>query len=341
MGMENNVSHLIYIIFSPIVSLIFVSLNIWSIHIFVKKFHLASLSLVILMNICFCDIAVSLVSNNFYVWNLVHPKYAWVSGATACKLFKTLTMMCNLSQIFSFVILCLDRMRRLTLPTNPQWRKVHGLGFVALIWALAVLMTGGRFVLYDEKVITKWDNSTNSTRIVNCVCKPIGINTTGYAIMTIVQFILGYAVPLIMIIGTIITCEVKTRQSLKIIGETIGNSSALQMNRQLSRVFNMTAVWFMLIWTPFFIMSVLDLNLNLIGKKELTHLNFSFRCTLLVIGAGKPLIYILNLKRFRAAMCRGICIRDKEMPKYQPTVDSSKSTDGTESSSQITKTTVN
>ena len=304
MAMYGNVSHFVYVICSPVLSTAFVVLNILTIIIFVRKFRIASLSLVILTNICLCDVAVCLLSNNFYVINLVHPSYAWATGSYACKLFKTLTMMCNLCQIFSFVILCWDRMRRLVWATDRQWKKKQGIISLIFIWCLSFGLTGGRFVLFDEHVISKSINGTNTTKIVNFACKPIGINTMAYTIMTILQFVAGYLIPSIIILTTIGLCEYNLR-----ITKTIGNSHTMKMYRQLSNVFNMTALLFLIIWTPFFIMSVIDLKTNLLGDKTLTHLNFSFRCTLLVAGSGKPLVYMIALRKFRAAMCSNICTR--------------------------------
>ena len=68
---------------------------------------------------------------------------------------------------------------------------------------------------------------------------------------------------------------------------------------------------------------------NFIGQPELQEVNFSLRCTLLILGSAKPVIYIISLKKFRMAIrytsIRGIL---KEMFKRkQPDRESTEQTD--------------
>ena len=100
------------------------------------------------------------------------------------------------------------------------------------------------------------------------------------------------------------------------------------MNKALSRTFNLTAILFLLVWAPFFILTILDMEYNFIGQPELQEVNFSLRCTLLILGSAKPVIYMICLKNFRMAI-RYTSIRGllKEMVKRkQPDIESMKRT---------------
>ena len=74
------------------------------------------------------------------------------------------------------------------------------------------------------------------------------------------------------------------------------------MNHALSMTFNLTAGFFLAVWSPFFILSVLDLTDNILGRKDLKSLNFTLRCTLVVIGGLKPILYMICLEKFRNAI---------------------------------------
>ncbi|WAR11521.1 hypothetical protein MAR_025701, partial [Mya arenaria] len=74
-------SHMVYLILSPIISTLLAFVNMITVYVFCRHFRLASLSLIIIVNICACDIFVCLFSNTFYVANLWHPTYAWTTGA--------------------------------------------------------------------------------------------------------------------------------------------------------------------------------------------------------------------------------------------------------------------
>lgn len=76
----------------------------------------------------------------------------------------------------------------------------------------------------------------------------------------------------------------------------------LKMNHALSWTFNLTAALFLAVWSPFFILSIVDLNDKMVARKDLIPMNFSLRCTLLIFGSAKPVIYFLCLRRFREAV---------------------------------------
>ena len=79
------------------------------------------------------------------------------------------------------------------------------------------------------------------------------------------------------------------------------------MNATLSLTFNLTAAMFLAVWSPFFILSMVDLVSDLVGRRVLRPVNFGLRCTLLIIGSAKPMVYLICLKRFRDAWkCIGL-----------------------------------
>ena len=99
------------------------------------------------------------------------------------------------------------------------------------------------------------------------------------------------------------------------------------MSKALSRTFNLTGILFLLVWSPFFILTILDMKFNIIGQAGLQEVNFSLRCTLLILGSAKPVLYMICLKRFRTAF-RYTSIRRvlKEMVKRKlPDTESMKS----------------
>lgn len=299
MSKLNNISYMVYIMITPVVSIIFGILNVLSIVIFVRRFRLMSFSLLVIVNICVCDIMICLVSNNFYLANILHPLYKWSTGPIACKFFKTFTMTINISQTFCFMLLCLDRTRRILMPSKIQWSRTHGVFALALTWSVSLLLTAERMILFDEIQTYESDNSTNTSRVVDFTCAPMKTGSTVYVVFTIVQFIGGYLIPIISIVTLLLICEISL-QRLQCQGQMTTSSSV--MNQQLSRVFGLTAIMFLLIWSPFYVLSILDLEMVLRGRPELTDMNLSLRCTLLVAGSGKPLIYIATLQRYRQAM---------------------------------------
>ena len=88
------------------------------------------------------------------------------------------------------------------------------------------------------------------------------------------------------------------------------------MNKVLSRTFNLTVILFLLVWAPFFTLSILDLKYNIMRQAGIEGVNFGLRCTLLILGSAKPVLYMICLKKFRMAI-RNTSIRNvvKEMVK--------------------------
>ena len=81
----------------------------------------------------------------------------------------------------------------------------------------------------------------------------------------------------------------------------------IKMNHDLSLTFNLTAAMFLVVWSPFFILSMVDLVSDMVNRKHNRSVNFGLRCTLLIIGSAKPVIYIICLRRFRDAWrCLGL-----------------------------------
>ena len=305
--MEISTSRLVYIILSPVFSTLMVLLNIPSMLIFVQKMRLASFSLIILTNICACDVFVSLFSNNFYIFNITSPPNVWRTGPFACKIFKTVTMLTNVSQILSLSVLCQDRVRRLTTLPLTQWKIKQGLVSLCGIWSFSILLTIPRVFLFQEKQILRFSHQMNSTCIEVHSCKPIDLNSPQYIICTSLLFVFGYACPSIHIISVLIRSKLvgyKHQQMMRSV--TNGNmmSQVQNMSQQLSMTFNLLGLLYVVIWTPFFVMSLLDLQMPLLINRNFMDLNFTLRCTLLVLGSGKPLIYLVYLPKFRQELCR-------------------------------------
>ncbi|KAH3735143.1 hypothetical protein DPMN_041604 [Dreissena polymorpha] len=76
-------------------------------------------------------------------------------------------------------------------------------------------------------------------------------------------------------------------------------NAATKMNSRLALTFNLTGALFMAIWTPFFVLSLLDIKSDLLDSKHHANMNFSLRCNLLILGGAKPFIYLVCLDKFR------------------------------------------
>ena len=298
--MLTNLSHVIYVTLAPILSTVFVALNVVTIYIFRKKFKIVTISTILIINICVCDIFVCLVSNTFYMYNLMHPVFAWRSGSLCCKLFKFLTMLNNVAQIYFLCFLTADRLRRLLNSTGRQWRKKHGLVFTAVGWIAACILTTPRVFLFEEKLIRKVSSETNQSIVVNVNCKPVGLDDTGYITSTILLFTFGYLIPACYIVYSAVRTHLFMRKRRNTIHISSTRNFVTRMKSQLSLSFNLTATFFIVIWTPFFLLSVMDLTLNLLQRKDLVHVNVTLRCTILILGSAKPFIYIASLEKFRA-----------------------------------------
>ena len=198
--MLSNISHLVYIIVAPISSVGMAYVNILTVFIFKRVFRLQSFPLVILTNICLCDIFVSLLSNNFYVINLAHPRYNWWTGNIGCKLFKTATMTTNIAQIFSLCLLNADRIRRLKNYTGEQWKRVDGFRYLAIIWFISAVLCAPQMFLFSQQLKVKLDPHNNHTEIANVVCKPDDRTSTLFAASTIMVFVVGFCLPSIYLV---------------------------------------------------------------------------------------------------------------------------------------------
>ena len=198
--MLSNVSHLVYIIIAPVLGVGMAYINILTVYIFKRVFRLQSFAIVILTNICLCDIFVSLFSNTFYVINLAHPRYNWWTGNISCKLFKTVTMTTNTAQIFSLCLLNADRIRRIKNSTGKQWRRVDGFHALVIIWLISAALCAPEMFLFSQNLKIKLDPNNNETEIANIVCKPDDRTTTFFAVSTILLFVVGFCLPSIYIV---------------------------------------------------------------------------------------------------------------------------------------------
>lgn len=294
--MLTNPSHMAYIAISPILSVTFTLMNIVTIYVFWRKFHVATLSLIVIVNICACDIFVSLCSNTFYIVNLLHTVNSWSTGSISCKMFKFLTMLANVAQIYFLCILCADRRRRLMNYSSGQWHKRHGIVFVGIGWTAATVVCLPRLVLFDEGIgVSSHQNAT----VVSYACAPIELYDMKYIIATVTTFIVAYALPACYILYTLIRSQVFMWQRRKSIHLATTSNTVTKLNNKLALTFNLTGALFMAIWTPFFVLSIVDLTSGLLNSKDHKNVNFSLRCTLLILGSSKPFIYLICLDKFR------------------------------------------
>lgn len=321
--MWSNPAHLSYIVLSPILSTIFALMNIMTIYVFFRRFRLSTLSLVIIVNICTCDIFVCVLSNTFYVANILHPTYAWTTGAMSCKLFKYFTMLTNVAQIYFLCFLNADRLRRLLDSSKNQWGKKHGFAFVVIGWISAAALCAPRLFLFDLREKRSFSSENNASVVVNFHCKPIGMDKSANIAITITTFVLAYALPALYIIYTSVHSQIFMWERRKKIHLSTTKNAVLKLTSKLALTFNLTAALFMLVWTPFFVLSLLDLQYRGSPTGPYINTHFSLRCTLLIIGSGKPLIYYICLEKFRKSFrCDG---SGKSTTSTEPSLSTSKS----------------
>ena len=304
--MRNNPAHLAYIVLSPILSTFFALINIMTIYVFYKKFRIATMSLLTIVNICACDIFVCLLSNTFYVANILHPHYAWTTGSTSCKMFKFFTMVTNVAQIYLLCFLNADRLRRLIDSTETQWRKKHGHICVSIAWVAAIALCVPRLLLFDVKEIKHFSPKFNDSIIDNYNCKPVGLSQSANTVNSIVTFVIAYAIPASFILYTLVHSQLFMWKRRKCIHLSTTKNAVLKMSSKLAITFNLTAALFMFVWTPFFVLSLVDLRFGPAQSSSYINTNFSLRCTLLILGSAKPLIYFACLDRFRNSFKCGL-----------------------------------
>lgn len=295
--MLSNPANLVYIILSSVFSTTFAVINMFTIYIFCCKFRLSTLTLIVMVNICACDIFVCLISNTFYVVNLAHPVYYWSTGAVGCKLFKFLTMLANVAQVYFLCILNADRLRRLIYSTRKQWNRRQGIVYASVGWIAATIICLPRLAIFDETIVKKVSVLDNSTIQDVYMCKPVSSYGRINYIVTIATFLVAYVLPVCHIVYTLSRSQFYMWQRRRRIHFATMSNIVTRMNNKIALTFNMTGVLFMVIWTPFYILSVLDVT-DLLNKNE-HHLTFSLRCTLLILGSAKPVIYAIFLDKFR------------------------------------------
>lgn len=206
--MLTNVSHVTYIILAPLGGVFMATINILTVFIFVQKFRLQTFSVILIVNICACDIFVSTFSNFFYIINLLHPTYAWTTGNFSCKVFKMVTMTTNVAQIFSLCFINADRLRRLVNAVVLQWNKSHGIRALVLVWVSALCLGVPRLFLFEEVVKRRMDSDSNETVIYNIVCKPVDMKQFWYVASSIVLFVLAYALPTCYVVYTTVRAQI-------------------------------------------------------------------------------------------------------------------------------------
>ena len=303
--MRNNPAHLAFIVVSPILSAIFALINTLTIYVFFRKFLVTTMSLLTIVNICACDIFVCLICNTFYVANISHPSYSWTTGYTSCKMFKFFTMVTNVAQIYLLCFLNADRLRRLTKSTESQWQKKHGQICITIAWMAAIALCVPRLLLFDVKEIKQFSPKFNTNIIIDYNCKPVGLSQSANTINSIGTFIFAYVIPASFILYTITNAQLFMWKRRKRIHLSNNENAVLKMSSKLAITFNPTATLFMCVWTPFFVISLVDLRFGPTQSALYSNTNFSLRCTFLILGSGKPLIYFACLDKFRNSFRRG------------------------------------
>jgi hypothetical protein len=221
-------------------------------------------------------------------------------------------MLTNIAQIYFLCILNADRIRRLVHNTSKQWKKREGVLFVSVAWIAATIICLPRLVLFDEKSISKFSPKENATIVVSFNCKPTGMNPTMYAVVTIATFVVAYALPATYILFSLIRSQVFMWSRRKQIHISTTSNAVIRMHHKLALTFNLTGALFLAIWTPFFVLSLVDLSHDLLNTEESRNVNFALRCTLLILGSAKPLIYIVCLDKFRNCFTFGLQNRSIE-----------------------------
>ncbi|XP_052817950.1 uncharacterized protein LOC128243969 [Mya arenaria] len=136
--------------------------------------------------------------------------------------------------------------------------------------------------------------------------------------MTIMTFILAYVLPACFIVYTLLHSQLFMWNRRLKIHMICTKNAVTKMSHQLALTFNLTAALFMLIWTPFFILSIVDIQTGLINSNHHVNMNFTLRCTLLIFGSAKPLIYIICIAKFRRSLRCGFPPEDENTTRADP-----------------------
>jgi len=154
----------------------------------------------------------------------------------ACT-FRTLTMSSNFNHIFSLLLLCFDRMRQLVNATSRQHTAIL---LACIFWHQWHWPHPND--LFEKSHKTKL---TAISAIVDMVCKPIGVKHA--------KFTVGYAIPAIDILFCLCRWKMFVRRynAAMIVTSKECSSNMDIASQQITRVFNLTDLLFMIVWTPF------------------------------------------------------------------------------------------
>lgn len=287
-------SHLLFVVLAPVMSMFSISMNVVTCVIFWKKFKLDSLSFILIFNICICDLLVCAFANTIYMANILDSTYNWSLGDGVCKLFKFFMMLYNAGQIMSLTCITVDRYRRLVTAHKLQWTTRNAMYALIGIWVFSSLICMPNIAIYKEEIMTFTPNNSNQTIIRQKICKS---TDTAKLPMIIVNFSFCYAIPLLIIIY----CLQSVRRFMQKVSTSQVSSlaSRSRMSRQITMAFGLTTALFLLVWSPFFLISVLNVKFKIVEVMQKKNINFSLRCILLIIGSFKPVIYYVSMDRFR------------------------------------------
>lgn len=287
-------SYIAYLIVAPLLSFTGTVLNLCTMYIFGVKIPLDAFSRIFIVNICVCDILSCIFSNSIYIVNTVVGDYSWNLGAFTCKMLRFFTMYNCVAQVWSLVAINIYRQRRIIDSNMPKTSRGRSALTLFAILFLACFLTVPRIFQFGEKYTYK----NSSTEVFNVMCKPVEFRKEYYIFMTSVLFVFGFVIPLLLIVY--ITCRVHLFLFLR--KKVIHPHLLAKFNfikKKITVALNFTGIIFLLIWSPFFILSILDLQYNLANNYSLINMNITLRCTLLLLGSLKPIIYVVTIERFK------------------------------------------
>lgn len=310
--MDDVISYYIFVIMCPPLSVCALVFNAFAVYIFRWKFMLNSMSIILILNICFCDIFVSVFTNTLYVINISVYKFAWIMGNDMCKVYKFFVHVVNNVQIFSLTALNIDRYKRHTRTMVRQWDTKDAVKAIIAVWMMAGAVAVPDIYTYGE--VTVAIRPRNITKIVSIYCGN-SVENHSFVITTVFTFIIVYIVPSIIIVFTLCGSLLFWMKQKRKIHTISFSTTVLKMQHQLALTFNLTAMFHFLVWTPFYILSILDLQYTIGGTATFRDINFSLRCTVLLLGTFKPIIYFIGLNKFRTEF---ISIFRKRGSKIEP-----------------------
>lgn len=296
-----NTANLVYLTIAPLISVIGVVLNSATIYIF-HTLSLDKMTLYLTCSICISDIASCVFANLVYIANICINQYAWMFGNEFCKMFRFFTMAVCVSQIWCLALLCIDRRRRLIDTSSVAKSKQTVILYLTCVWIFSIAITFPRIYQFGEKKITRKSHTNNSNNnVVEIICKPVHFSYSENFFMSTHLFFIAFLIPAVIVTFVAISTIKFIHNRQKLVFPII-REKFRKMTLQLTVSMIVSTAIFLLIWSPFFILGMLDNWLNLLYDKSLRDLNFTLRCTLLLFGSLKSVVYLVINEKMRSKM---------------------------------------